>query len=132
MSTVCHNHDGIMSIVIEGLISYQQVTVSSPYIKNLNSWKDLGAHVTTSNERVVEDADVIFLAIKPVIFPLVMSELQKSPNAQNIKNKLFLSILAGISLNDLEKVGNINIHVPAHIEFTTSAMQIDTKTARND
>lgn len=92
-------------LIIEGLISYGQVNVSSPYIKNLDVWKDLGAHVTTSNEAVVEDSDIIFLAIKPVIFPSVMAQLQSSPRARNIKNKLFVSILAGITLNDLEKVG---------------------------
>lgn len=93
-----------MYVVIEGLISYTQVTVSSPYIKMLNAWKDLGAHVTTSNPKVVEDTDVIFLAVKPVVYPIVMSELENSPNARNIKNKLFVSVLAGIPLKELEKV----------------------------
>lgn len=95
-----------MVIILQGLISYPEVTVSSPYIKNLDAWKDLGANVTTNNATVVEDCDIIFLAIKPVIFPQVMAELQASPKAQNFNNKLFISILAGILIQELEKVQN--------------------------
>lgn len=85
-------------------MSYSQIYVSSPYPKYLNEWKKYGANVSTDNGEVAEKADVIFLAIKPVIFPQVMTNLLASRKSENIQNKLFVSILAGITIEELEKV----------------------------
>lgn len=92
------------AIETKGLVSYSQVYVSSPYPKYLADWKRRGANVYTDNAEVATNADVIFLAVKPVIFPIVMERLLQSNKMPSIKNKLFISILAGIKLEDLEKV----------------------------
>ncbi|KAJ8984254.1 hypothetical protein NQ317_007486 [Molorchus minor] len=92
------------SIKRKGLVDYSQVYVSSPYIKNLDSWKDLGANVSTDNSIVAKEADIIFLAVKPHILQEALSQIMASPNATKIKNKLFISILAGITIADLEKM----------------------------
>lgn len=73
-------------------------------MKNLNSWKELGANVSTDNSVVAKEADVIFLAVKPHILTEALKQIEASPNADQIKNKLFISILAGITIKDLEKV----------------------------
>ncbi|KAG5879682.1 hypothetical protein JTB14_021483 [Gonioctena quinquepunctata] len=88
----------------KGLIQYSQVYVSSPYIKNLDSWKELGAHVSTDNSIVAKEADVIFLAVKPHILSGAIESILASPNGSEIKNKLFISILAGITIKDLEEM----------------------------
>ncbi|CAH1173680.1 unnamed protein product [Phaedon cochleariae] len=88
----------------KGLIKYSQVYVSSPYIKNLDVWKELGANVSTDNSVVAKEADIIFLAVKPHILGGALKELQESPNASMIRNKLFISILAGITVNNLEEM----------------------------
>lgn len=78
--------------------------VSSPYIKNLDSWKELGANVSTDNSLVAKEADIIFLAVKPHILQEAIGQIKASPMAAEIKNKLFISILAGITIKDLEEV----------------------------
>lgn len=65
--------------------------------------------MTTDNGKVVEESDVIFLAIKPVIFKQVMADLESNKKASVFKNKLFISILAGITLEELEKVHSVTI-----------------------
>lgn len=92
------------AIETKGLVSYSQVYVSSPYPKYLADWKRRGAHVYTDNAEVAANADVIFLAVKPIIFPVMMERLLKSDKLSLIKDKLFVSILAGIKIQDLEKV----------------------------
>lgn len=100
------------AIVDKGLISYSQVYVSSPYPKYLAAWKSRGANVYTDNGEVAANADIIFLAVKPVIYPKVMEGLLKNGKFSLIKNKLFVSILAGITTEDLEKVILLlNLHI---------------------
>lgn len=90
---------------ILGLIDYSQVYVASPYPKNLDSWKALGANVSTENSVVAKESDVIFLAVKPHILKEALHNISKSSLAPQIINKLFVSILAGITTKDLEEVG---------------------------
>lgn len=72
----------------------------------MNSWKELGAHTSTDNSLVAKEADVIFLAVKPHILTEALKQIESSPIASQIKNKLFISILAGITIKDLEEVRN--------------------------
>ncbi|XP_060525541.1 uncharacterized protein LOC132701535 [Cylas formicarius] len=92
------------SIKGKGLINYSQVYVSSPYIRNLDSWKELGANVTTDNAVVVNESDIIFLAVKPHILKDAIAQVANSELALRIKHKLFISILAGITIKDLEEM----------------------------
>ncbi|KAJ3667127.1 hypothetical protein Zmor_002533 [Zophobas morio] len=91
------------SIQQKGLIDYSQVFVSSPYIQNLTVWKDAGANITTNNSEVAEKADIIFLAVKPHLLNEILDKIIQDSKNRPIKNKLFLSILAGIKLNELEE-----------------------------
>ncbi|RZB66631.1 pyrroline-5-carboxylate reductase 3 [Asbolus verrucosus] len=75
----------------------------SPYIKNLNVWKELGAHITTDNSEVAHQSDVVFLAVKPHILNGVLDKLIHDAKTKPIVNKLFVSILAGITLKELEE-----------------------------
>lgn len=92
------------SIKRKGLIDYSQVYVASPYPKNLNAWKELGANVSTDNSIVAKESDVIFLAVKPHILKGALQEILKSNLSSQISNKLFVSILAGITISDLEEM----------------------------
>jgi pyrroline-5-carboxylate reductase len=91
------------SIENKGLINYSQVYVSSPYVKNLDVWKQLGANVTTNNNEVAQKSDVIFLAVKPHMLNVVLDKLIQDSKINTISNKLFVSILAGITLKELEE-----------------------------
>lgn len=65
----------------------------------------MGVNAVTENGKVAEEADVIFLAIKPHILPAAVADIYKTMNHPNkVINKLFVSILAGITLESLENV----------------------------
>ncbi|XP_066140918.1 uncharacterized protein [Euwallacea fornicatus] len=90
------------SIHSKGLIEYSQVHVASPFAKNLDAWMALGANVSTDNSVVAKEADIVFLAVKPHILKEALHTISTSTSASQIKNKLFVSILAGITTKDLE------------------------------
>ncbi|KAF7283797.1 hypothetical protein GWI33_022837 [Rhynchophorus ferrugineus] len=92
------------SIKKKGLIEYSQVYVSSPFSKNLDSWEKLGANVFTDNAVVAKEADIIFLAVKPHILQGAVKTISEVPWRSQIKDKLFISILAGITIADLEQM----------------------------
>ncbi|XP_066140921.1 pyrroline-5-carboxylate reductase 3 [Euwallacea fornicatus] len=90
-------------IIKKGLSNYQQIHVSGPNIDNLEWWAKRGAHVYTENGRVVEHADVVFLAMKPHILPSAIVNVHETLNLP-VHSKLFVSILAGIQLEQLTNV----------------------------
>lgn len=92
----------IKSLCILGVVTYQQIIVSSPYFKNLKTWQECGAEITTDNGKVVEEASVIFLSVKPHILTEALGSIKIVNNKMD--NKLFISILAGSTLKKLEKV----------------------------
>ena len=57
-----------------------------------------GIETFTDNQKVVADADVIVLAVKPVFLPEVIAEIKESVN----QDKLVISIAAGKSIEWLE------------------------------
>lgn len=88
-------------MVLLGLVVFKQIYVSGPNIENLTWWVEKGANVYTQNGRVVEHADVIFLAMKPHILPSAIANVHETLNLP-VKSKLFVSILAGVTLEQLE------------------------------
>ena len=59
-----------------GLVAPSQVMVSAPTDSNLALWRELGAQTTHDNADVILACDVIFLAVKPHIFPEVVAALE--------------------------------------------------------
>lgn len=88
-------------MVFLGLVVFKQIYVSGPNIENLTWWVEKGANVYTQNGRVVEHADVIFLAMKPHVLPSAIANVHETLNLP-VKSKLFVSILAGVTLEQLE------------------------------
>lgn len=89
-------------------------------------WRQLGASTTHVNSEVVISCDVIFLAVKPHIFPKMMAELEVmrmeevdqarrgsndgtetviSPNTRllSVDSKLFISVMAGVTIKTLSQ-----------------------------
>ena len=95
---------GVMGEALLSRLIAQQVyapdgiTVSDPLPTRCDFLaQQYGVRVTTDNQSLVADADVILLAIKPQIFDAVVGPLQKSRPDQMI-----VSILAGMTLQRLE------------------------------
>lgn len=86
-------------------VRYSQVYVSGPHEDKLLSWKKNGAHISTDNGKIAEEADIIFLAIKPHILAAAVANIYDTINTPNkAANKLYISILAGVKLESLEKI----------------------------
>ncbi|MGR8930865.1 MAG: pyrroline-5-carboxylate reductase [Gammaproteobacteria bacterium] len=89
--------------LVSGLIasghSPQQIWVSDPVSTTLQSHRDrLKVNVTTENAKIVQEADVIVLAVKPQILREVAQEISA---AIRQKKSLIVSIAAGISQTSL-------------------------------
>jgi pyrroline-5-carboxylate reductase len=88
---------------IPGLVEYKQLFISGPHMEGLQSWHNLGAKTTTENGAVVAESDIIFLAVKPHILPTAVANIYETLR-KPVKGKLFVSILAGVTLEALENV----------------------------
>lgn len=76
--------------------------------------------MTIKNGEVAEEADVVFLSIKPHILAEAVANIYNTmTSACKISNKLFVSILAGVTLSSLENVKK-NITVNTNILFSFS------------
>ncbi|XP_018327559.1 pyrroline-5-carboxylate reductase-like [Agrilus planipennis] len=90
------------SMVKKGVVQYSQIYVSSPYKKNLHVWETWKTNVSLDNGDVAEKAEIIFIAVKPHMLQEVM-DLLITKRKDQIKNKLFVSVLAGVTISSLEK-----------------------------
>ncbi|KAJ3627167.1 hypothetical protein MTP99_014566 [Tenebrio molitor] len=88
-------------MVRKGLVEYKQLFISGPHMEGLQSWHNLGAKTTTENGAVVAESDIIFLAVKPHILPTAVANIYETLR-KPVKGKLFVSILAGVTLEALE------------------------------
>ena len=60
--------------------------------------KDYKINILESPLRVVEVSDIIFLAIKPNIFPIILEEIKSAVN----NKKIIISIAAGVTIASIE------------------------------
>ncbi|KAF2881081.1 hypothetical protein ILUMI_25083 [Ignelater luminosus] len=92
------------SMIKYNLIDTSQVYVASPFKQNLDIWVKWNANVTLDNSEVTEKCDIIFLAVKPYLLSNAVATMYSEKKLKKISNKLFVSILAGITLETLENV----------------------------
>lgn len=98
-------------IVTNGLVTFDQIYVSGPHLKNLSWWNEKGCYIYQENETVVSKADIIFICVKPHILKKVTSGLNSrfSRNGDELPSKLYVSVLAGTSLKTLnEELGSLH------------------------
>ena len=77
----------------------KNVTVSGPHLEKLEKFKAHGSHITTDNVKTVENAQVIFLGVKPQILTSVLEEIKNSKIS--LDGKLFISMAAGYKLSSI-------------------------------
>ncbi|KRL34669.1 pyrroline-5-carboxylate reductase [Liquorilactobacillus uvarum DSM 19971] len=62
-----------------------------------------------SNNEVVEKADLIFLAVKPLVLSSVLTEIKEKINTQK---KIIVSMVSGVSIAEIQQIlGNNNIEL---------------------
>ena len=62
-------------IVKNGVLAAADVTVSNPFEDQLEVFAKQGMNTSLSNTNAVATADVVILAVKPNIYPIVLKEL---------------------------------------------------------
>lgn len=83
--------------ILDGVVSKRvfqtdRIMISNPHFDKLAHPKALGVEVTTSNEEVVANSDIIILAVKPQMFEEVIADIRN-----RCAGKCIVSIAAGIS-----------------------------------
>ncbi|KAF1385341.1 hypothetical protein PFLUV_G00106720 [Perca fluviatilis] len=74
--------------------------VNAPSSRNLGRFQELGIAVTHSNIEVVCGSDVVFVAVKPHLVPLVLNEISLHVTDRHI----IVSVAAGVTLATLEEL----------------------------
>lgn len=59
--------------------------------------QEIGSKTVFNNSAVIDHGDILILAVKPQVVPIILPELKNC-------SKLLLSIAMGISISSLEKV----------------------------
>lgn len=92
-------------LVNRGIVKPSQILTSGPNLSNLEKWRDLGADVTTRNGDVVSKSDIIFICVKPHLLQTCAVQAQSTytPSSRD-KDKIFVSVLAGVSIETLQEV----------------------------
>ncbi|XP_046396074.1 pyrroline-5-carboxylate reductase 1, mitochondrial-like isoform X2 [Ischnura elegans] len=101
----------------------------------------MGAATTHDNGKVIEASDIVFLAVKPHILDSALHSI-KVQQSYKTGTKLFVSVIAGVTLRDLEqKLINIGFHprvvrvmpnTPMTVGFGCSVYSGGTKVSPDD
>lgn len=90
-------------LINRGIVKSTQVTVAGPNIENLEKWRNLGASLTEDNGEAVNKSDIVFICVKPHMLLTCAAQVDAtlSPTSKE-KDKVFVSVLAGVTLEQLE------------------------------
>ena len=92
----------MLIILILDVLKPNKIWVSSRTEKTLRIWKDYGVNSTLKNYEILENCDIIFLAVKPHILDEALQTCTSS--VKIIFGKLFISVIVGIPLDVLIQV----------------------------
>lgn len=92
-------------LINRGIVKTGQVFVSGPNLENLQRWRDIGVATSDDNNEVLHKSDIIFICVKPhILTPCSVQLRNNHVRTAKDKDKLFVSVLAGVNLRDLEEV----------------------------
>ncbi|XP_037297090.1 pyrroline-5-carboxylate reductase 3-like [Manduca sexta] len=80
-----------------------EIWVSGPNLSNLKHWSDSGAHITTRNDEIFNNCDIVFLGVKPDKLHVAISQCQNNAKKNTERNVLFVSMLGGITIKTLHQ-----------------------------
>ncbi|XP_034174719.2 pyrroline 5-carboyxlate reductase [Osmia lignaria lignaria] len=87
-------------LINKGILNPDNVWVSARTDRTLGFWADLGAHATLKNGEVVDNCDIVFLAMKPHMLDDALKGIQTTMK-KKVSNMLFISVLVGVTLDTL-------------------------------
>lgn len=95
-------------LIESGFVKPSQIYVSAPSTKNFEWWKNAGINTTTDNCEVLSMCHTVLLAMKPQFLGAAIQSLQKCNKPGESLERLFISILAGVTIDQLtEKLATV-------------------------
>ncbi|XP_038147517.1 pyrroline-5-carboxylate reductase 3 [Cyprinodon tularosa] len=91
---------GIAKGMLSGNVLPVNIKVSAPSSRNMKRFQEVGISVTHSNAEVVCGSDVVFVAVKPHLVRLVLSEISQYVT----KKHIVVSVAAGVTLSVLQEL----------------------------
>lgn len=126
--------------LIKGILHSRLVPPSNIYASDLDyvklqlMEKDYGIIACEDNCDTVEKSDIIIIAVKPNIVPVVLEEIKES-----LKNRLIISIASGVSIDTYEnalpagtKVVRVMPNIAATVKEAVSSICLGTAVSRED
>ncbi|MGB1032948.1 MAG: pyrroline-5-carboxylate reductase, partial [Flavobacteriales bacterium] len=95
-------------LLAEGVIDAGQLWVSKRKPENLAHLKNQGVHVHSSNEELIQNCELIVVALKPYT---ILEELSKNKNLFDSNQHCIISVATGISLSELQNAVGSGISV---------------------
>lgn len=86
----------------KNVLNPNNVWISTRTDRTFGFWKDLGVNITLENMLVIKNCDTIVIAVKPHVLDTVFNSIQKTMKHM-VEDKLFISVLVGVSLDKLQR-----------------------------
>ncbi|KAM9364316.1 pyrroline-5-carboxylate reductase 3 isoform 3-T4 [Pholidichthys leucotaenia] len=120
---------GIVKGILSGNVLPANIKVSAPSSRNLGRFQELGIAVTHSNVEVVCGSNIVFVAVKPHLIPLVLCEISQHVTDRHI----IVSVAAGVTLATLEEVslfaealaeGAVKMGMPSTLAYSIASQTV--------
>ncbi|XP_022330283.1 pyrroline-5-carboxylate reductase 2-like [Crassostrea virginica] len=85
--------------ISKGVVKPHKIMASDTVPQMLDTIREQGVRITNNNLEIVENSDLIIIAVKPHVVSPILQEV----SGKVTREKLFLSIAAGVTLETLEK-----------------------------
>ncbi|MCK5729856.1 MAG: pyrroline-5-carboxylate reductase [Draconibacterium sp.] len=108
-----------VGLVKSGFIAANDIFVSDRKESTLDKMKELGVNTFQNNLETAKNADVVIVAVKPYHIEGVINEIKQELNA----NKIFISIVAGVGIDELSEMAGSNIPIFRVMPNTAIALQ---------
>ncbi len=101
------------SAIVRGVVASKKINANDIFVSDkdtqkLDTLSALGVNVSTDNNEIYKNSEIIIFAVKPNIYPFVLDEMSKIENAEN---KLIISIAPGITTKKIESYFDKNVRV---------------------
>ncbi len=100
------------SAMINGLIKAEIVEKGNIYVSDLdtdkiNTLKEQGVNASTINNEVINNSDIIVVAVKPNIYPIVLKDIASTTN----HNIIIVTIAPGLSIEYVKSYFDFDVKV---------------------
>jgi pyrroline-5-carboxylate reductase len=109
----------VSGLLKSGFISATEIYGSDRKESVLNEMRLMGVNVSEDNLLTAKNADVIILAVKPYHIELVLQEIKPVLNP----DKILISIVAGVSIKELDEIVNCEIPIFRAMPNTAIALR---------